>query len=364
MPAMIQYKCPCCGGSIEFDSTAQKMKCPYCDTEFELETLAAYDEALNQTQEDDMSWETTAGSQWQEGETDNMRIYSCKSCGGEIVGDASMGATSCPYCGNPTIIPSQFAGDLRPDVVIPFKMSKEDAKAGLRKHLSGKKLVPKVFRDENHIDEIKGVYVPFWLFDADAHVRATYRATRGLRSWRSGDYMMTEVDHFAVTRAGTVKFENVAIDGSNEMDDILMESIEPFDFSEAVPFSTAYLSGYCAERYDVKAEDSVERANARVRRSVDELYSGSNLQGYDTAERENCFIRLENGHTKYALYPVWMLNTTWRGQRYTFAMNGQTGRFIGDDLPMDKSAYWKGYAAWAVGFGVMGFLVTMLTYLM
>ena len=365
MSDMIQYKCPCCGGNILFDSTVQKMKCPYCDTEFDLETLSAYEQTLNQApDQDDMSWETTAGTAWQEGETDHIRIYTCKSCGGEIVGDETMGATSCPFCGNPTVIPSQFAGDLRPDVVIPFKTTKEDAKKGLRKHLEGKKLVPKVFRSENHIDEVKGIYVPFWLFDADAHVHATYRATRNLRSWRQGDFMMHETSHFAVTRGGTVKFENVAIDGSTEMDDVLMESIEPFDYSQAVPFNTAYLSGYLAERYDVSAEESVERANARVRRSVDELYSGARLSGYDSAERETCFIRLENGHTKYGLYPVWLLNTNWRGQRYTFAMNGQTGRFIGDDLPMDKGAYWKGFFTWFLGAGIIGFLGSLMINMM
>ena len=85
MQTLQEYKCPCCGGAIAFDSTLQKMKCPYCDTEFEMETLKDYDAELQNEQQDQMEWETAAGSDWQEGETDGLRSYVCKSCGGEIV---------------------------------------------------------------------------------------------------------------------------------------------------------------------------------------------------------------------------------------------------------------------------------------
>ncbi|MBP3293637.1 MAG: hypothetical protein J6N32_07775, partial [Clostridia bacterium] len=119
MAALQEYKCPCCGGAIEFDSNAQKMVCPYCDTEYEMETLASYDEALNNQQDDSMEWETEAGSEWDDGEADGLREYVCKSCGGTIVGDETTGATSCPYCGNPVVMMGQFAGTLKPDYVIP-----------------------------------------------------------------------------------------------------------------------------------------------------------------------------------------------------------------------------------------------------
>lgn len=158
MNTLQEYKCPCCGGAIEFDSTAQKMKCPYCSTEFDMETLQGYDDALKTEQPDDMQWETAAGGQWQQGETENLRSYVCKSCGGEIVGDETTAATACPFCGNPVVMMGQFAGALRPDYVIPFKLDKKAAKAALAKHYGGKRLV---FKDQNHIDEVKGVYVPF-----------------------------------------------------------------------------------------------------------------------------------------------------------------------------------------------------------
>lgn len=127
MAGLQEYKCPCCGGAIAFDSTIQKMKCPYCDTEFEMDVLKGYDAELQDEEADNMDWETTAGGEWEEGETDGLRTYVCKSCGGEIVGDANTAATSCPFCDNPIVMMGQFSGTLKPDLVIPFKLNKKAA---------------------------------------------------------------------------------------------------------------------------------------------------------------------------------------------------------------------------------------------
>ena len=321
------------------------MKCPYCDTEFDTETLASYDAGLNGEQ-DSMEWETSAGTQWQEGEADGLRTYVCKSCGGEIVGDENTAATSCPFCGNPVVMMGQFSGALKPDLVIPFKLDKNAAKAGLMQHLSGKRLLPKIFKDQNHIDEIKGIYVPFWLFDTDADAQVRYRTTK-VRVWSDSKYDYTDTSHFLVNRSGSVSFEHIPVDGSTKMPDDLMESIEPFIFSAAVDFQTAYLAGYLADKYDVDAEQSIERANERVKRSTEEVFA-STVHGYQTVVTESSNIRLHGGKAKYALYPVWILNTTWQGKKYTFAMNGQTGKFVGD-LPVDKSAA----AKWTLGLSAV-----------
>jgi len=330
-----EYKCPCCGGAIEFDSALQKMKCPYCDNEFEMETLASYDNVLKSEQADSMKWETDAGSEWSDGETDGMRVYVCKSCGGEIVGDETTAASSCPYCDNPIVMMGQFAGALKPDYVIPFKLGKKDAIAALNKHYGGKRLLPKIFKDQNHIEEVKGIYVPFWLFDADASAQIRYKGTKN-RCWSDSRYNYTETSYYSIMRGGNVGFERVPVDGSSKMDDALMESIEPFRFNDAVDFQTAYLAGYLADKYDVDAEKSIERANARIKKSTEEAFA-STVSGYDSVTAENVSVQLKNGKAKYALYPVWLLNTTWKGEKYTFAMNGQTGRLVGD-LPVDKGA--------------------------
>ena len=357
MDTLQEYKCPCCGGAIAFDSTLQKLKCPYCDTEFDIETLENYGKELEGEPDDSMCWETSAGVDWQEGEADGLRSYVCKSCGGEIVADDTTAATSCPFCGNPVVISGQVSGYLKPDYVIPFKLDKKAAKEALKKHYSGKKLLPKVFKDENHIDEIRGVYVPFWLFDADADAHIRYKATR-VRAWSDSDYNYTETSFFSVVRGGSIGFQRVPVDGSSKMPDDLMESVEPYYFEDAVDFHTAYLAGYLADKYDVDAEAAVPRANERIKSSTADAFAQT-VQGYATVTPEATGIHLQNGRAKYALYPVWLLNTTWKGKKYTFAMNGQTGKFVGD-LPLDKGAYKK----WLFGLaGIVGAAVFALSYL-
>lgn len=360
---VLEYKCPCCGGAISFDATLQKMKCPYCDTEFDADTLKSYDEELNAAPSDgEMHWNTKAGTEWNGEEEGTLCAYVCNSCGGQLVADENTAATHCPFCDNPVVLTGRLSGSLRPDYVIPFQLDKKAAKEGLRRHLSNKKLLPKVFKDENHIDEIRGIYVPFWLFDADADASVRYRATR-IHTWADSNYNYTETQHFSVTRAGSIRFERVPVDGSSKMADDLMESIEPFDFSKAVDFQTAYLSGYLADKYDVDAENSIERANDRIRRSTEDTFA-STVRGYATVTPQHSNISLSNGEAKYALYPVWILNTSWRGEKYTFAMNGQTGKFVGN-LPLDK----KALCAWLFGLtaavsGAAFGLLTLIHYLL
>lgn len=321
-----------------FDSGTQKMKCPFCEAEFDVGALKALDEQLNSMQPDDLSWETRAGTEWREGETDSLRVYSCKSCGGEIVGDANLAATSCPFCNNPVVMMGQLSGNLRPDYVIPFQLDKKAAKEGLARHLKGKPFLPKVFKSQNRIDEIKGVYVPFWLFDADADASACYKAERVL-NWSDSNYNYVKTDHYMLYRAGRIGFDHIPVDGSKNMPDDLMESIEPYQFQGAAEFQTAYLAGYIADKYDVTAEQSIGRANERVKRSAEAVLA-STTSGYSIVVPQSSSARISNGKAKYVLYPVWLLNTTWNGKQYTFAMNGQTGKFVGD-LPLDKASLWK-----------------------
>ncbi|MBQ8575897.1 MAG: hypothetical protein IJ447_07630 [Clostridia bacterium] len=357
MTSTIEYKCPSCGGAIEFDPTVQKMKCPYCDSEFEMEVLKKLDEEEKNKQPDKMDWETKAGGEWQDGEADSIKVYTCKSCGGEIVADDTTSATSCPYCDNPVVISGQVSGELKPDFVIPFKVTKEQAKEALKKHISGKKFIPKTFKEENHLDEIKGIYVPFWLFDANARAHINYKATK-VRHWSDTKYNYTNVSTYRVRRGGCVGFEHVPVDGSSKMADELMESIEPFDFKDAVDFQTAYLAGYLADKYDVTPENSIERANERIKTSTEQLFA-STVTGYNSVITENSSVQLENGTAKYALYPVWLLNTTWQGQKYTFAMNGQTGKFVGD-LPVDKKSFWTNVLGWGAGISAVVYGIAWL----
>ena len=361
MAVLQEFKCPCCDGAIEFDAGLQKMKCPYCSSEFELKDLEAYQAEMNAEPQENMTWDVAAGSEWTEGEPEGLRVYTCNSCGGEIVADETTGASECPFCGNPVIMTGQFTGALKPDLVIPFKVDKKAAIAALQNHYKGKLLLPKVFKDENHIKEVKGLYVPVWLFDTDADAHVRYKATR-TRTWSDSQYNYTETSHFSVTRGGGIGFENVPVDGSSKMDNTLMESIEPFNIADAVDFQTPYLSGFLADKYDVDAEASIERANQRIRQSTEEAFL-STVQGYTSVVPVSSTINLQNGRARYALYPVWILNTQWNGQKFTFGINGQTGKIVGD-LPMDKSKFWTWLLGVAGGATAAAFALSYLFWLL
>lgn len=337
MATVVEYECPCCGGALSFDSGVQKLKCPYCDTEFDVQAVQGAADDRREDAADEWNWDTAEKADWQT-ESDGVCTYVCRSCGGAIVGDSTTAATLCPFCGGSVVIADKLSGQWRPDCVIPFKLDKEAAKQALQAHLKRKRLLPRAFVTEQHIDEVRGVYVPFWLFDAEAHARIRYRATK-VRTWRAGDYRYTETSYFSVVRAGNLAFADVPADGSRRMADELTESIEPFDCRAAQPFQAGYLAGYVANAYDVSAAEVLPRVNERVKTSTEQAFAGT-VMGYSTVTPEHSSVQIQRNRVRYALLPVWILNTRWKDQPYTFAMNGQTGKLVGN-LPLDRAAYWK-----------------------
>lgn len=335
MSTLLEYKCPNCGGKLEFDASTQQMKCPYCDSEIDITSLKMKEDILKDvSKEDDMSWEMSSENEWNEDEKSKINVYSCNSCGGEIIADETTGATHCPYCGNPVVMTSKFKNDLKPDLIIPFSVTREQAKDKLKELYKGKKLLPKVFSAENHLEEIKGIYVPVWLFDAKADASVSY-SMKNIRSWSDSNYRYTETSFFDGFREGSIEYTDVPVDGASKMPDEIMESIEPFDVSKAVEFNTAYLSGFLADRYDVEEDKCITRANERIKKSTEDAFMNT-ISGYTSVSVNDSHISLSNSKAKYALYPVWLLTTKYAGEQYLFAVNGQNGKIVGN-MPVDKS---------------------------
>lgn len=358
--ALLEYKCPCCAGKLEFDGTIGKVKCPFCDTEFDVSTFSQLDEELNQVADENMEWKSESTDTWGE-DAEGMAYYTCQSCGAQIVMDETTAASKCPYCDNPIVMMGNVKGDLKPDLIIPFKLDKKAAEEAFAKHLGDKKLLPRAFKDQKHIKEIKGVYVPYWIYNSKANASVQYKATK-VNHRVEGDYDVTETEYYSVFRNGYMEYENVPVDGASKMDNALMDSVEPFDFSAAVPFQTAYMAGYAADRYDEDSEKCAERANTRIKNSTANAFA-STVGNYTTVEVESQNIGLTNGSAKYALLPLWILNTKWNDENYIFAMNGQTGKFVGN-LPCDKSLYKKyAFGTGAVVAAVI-FAVAMLIQLL
>jgi predicted RNA-binding Zn-ribbon protein involved in translation (DUF1610 family) len=333
-----EYKCPNCGGSVKFDSSTQLMKCPYCDTEFEIAALEEYQKEMSTAKDDSYLWGANDQEAWEESDLNELVTGSCPSCGAELVGDKNTMAMVCPCCGNAQIVSKRLSGMLKPNYVIPFALNKVAAKNALKAFYHGKRLLPHSFKDDNHIDNIQGIYVPFWLFDAKAQAHIRYKATK-TKTWSDSSYRYTKTEHYSVTRDGGLEFEKIPVDGSEKMDDSYMDAIEPFDYSKMKDFETAYLSGYSAEKYDVDAEKSKERAAKRIKATVESEFAKS-VTGYASVVTESSNVNVENGNVSYALFPVWILNTKYRKENYVFMMNAQSGRLVGK-LPCDPAQVWK-----------------------
>ena len=281
-----------------------------------------------------------ANARWNDADADNMRAYNCPSCGAQLMVDQVTAVTSCPYCGNNTVVPGQLSDVLKPDYVIPFKLDKNAAVAALKSYYNGKKLLPDSFTANNHIEEVQGVYVPFWLYSGTAEGDVVVNG-RNVRTWSDKKNMYTETDHYRVYRTGSMQFQRVPVDGSTKMPDAHMDAIEPFDYSELTPFSVAYLPGYLAERYDLDVKECDRRARSRVENTcIDQV--ASTATGYMETDIASSHATVNWSNVSYALLPVWMLHTKWNGTDYLFAMNGQTGKLIGD-LPIDNGKVIKSF---------------------
>ena len=343
--SVLEYKCPSCGSALIFDSTSQKMVCHSCSNSFEVDTIRQFSDNMQSTEaEDRFEWENISGAEqyFSESELSGVASYSCPSCGGEIIGEMTTAATSCPYCRNPAVIASQLSGLFKPDYIIPFQFKKEDSKEYFKKFLKGKMLLPKQFKKENDVENITGLYVPFWLFDCGSGGSVNFNATRS-HSWSDSKYNYTRTDHYQIHRSGNVSFERIPVDGSIKMDDSFMEAIEPFDYTKIFEFRTEYLSGYLADKFDNDAENCKLRANERVKNSFQAILR-STVHGYESVTVQSSNINLNHGKMAYALFPVWMMNSNYKGKTYQFAMNGQTGKFVGE-LPIS----WGKFFAWAGG---------------
>ncbi len=378
MSELKEYKCPSCTGVMNFDSSLQKMKCSYCDTVMSIEE---YQEAIKVSAtipadeskaegnslgerpegvEQETNWVSDT-QKWGEDESSGMKVLSCQSCGGEIVASHTDITSVCPFCSNNVLITSQFAGDLKPDYCIPFKLNKEDAIRAYKKHLEGKSFLPRIFKEQAHIEEIKGIYVPFWIFDTNVYADLIYNASE-TRVWRSGDVEYTERKNYEIKRNGRIRFEHIPTDASRLMDDALMDSIEPYNFSEAVAFEPAYMAGYLANRYDVPVEECMARAKDRVDYCTRESFRNT-VTGFANPILSKSHINIESVKYSYVLYPVWLLNTKWEGNIYTFAMNAQSGKLVGD-LPLDKKAYWNFVIICGISITLIVFIIIFIIFIM
>ena len=342
---MKTYQCPCCGAPLAYSGESGKLECASCGNRYALSDVEALD---RQTSSSDVRFSMETADFGAE-ESAQVRSLICQSCGAELMTDGTTTATECPYCGSPTVLPERIDSGVRPQRIVPFTVTKEQAQAEFEGYFKGKPLLPNLFaQGRNRIADMRRLYVPYWLFSCDAHARMSYDAER-VTTRREGDWEIKRTEHFLVLREGDMGCDSVPVDASEKMDDAITESLEPYDLSAARPFEPAMLAGALADRADVRAEDCEARAAARVENSVADAMRDT-VNGYTSVTERSREITSSGGRAEPVLLPVWLITTQKEGKTYTFAINGQTGALT-CDVPTDKGKA----ALWGVGVfaGVM-----------
>ena len=344
----ITYQCPNCGGALEYKADG-KLHCAYCDGEF---TEAQIKELFKDNENnplDNPDPLLTDEQQQIEEYSGESALYTCPNCGAGVICDTLTASTRCHFCHTPVILSGRLSGEFKPNMIIPFSTTREQAHKVFEEYTKNKLLLPKGFKENAKINDISALYVPYWLKSGitDANYSAEGKI---VRTWRSGNTVHTHTKVYQIEREAEFAFIRVPCDGSKRIDDSLMESIEPFDYSTIKPFSMSYLSGCSAEKYDVTKEEAAQRIDERVRQAAQEELRKS-AGGYSSYSNEKCSINFLRQTYVYALLPVWFLNYTYRGKDYSFAVNGQNLKHFGQ-LPVSR------LKKFLLGLGV--FVVTAL----
>ena len=323
----LENKCPSCTASIKFNPKLGKFKCEYCGSEYTLEELKKFSNNAS-TDEKNKPIE-----EQKEDNFDGYISYKCESCGAEIVADDQTAATFCVYCGNTAILKSKLSGKFTPHRIIPFRTAKEEAIQAFKGLSKGRPLMPRSFNNEKNIEKIKGVYIPFWLYDVNVSGDIDMNATI-VSHWSVGDTHYTKTDRYKVTRGGSIDYQSIPVDGSSHFDNDIMNTLEPFHFEELVPYNHALLSGFYAEKYDEEGEKVFPEVCERALNSS-KRYLEDDAKRFTTKTLVSHTLAAKELKKEYVLLPVWMVNVKFMNKTHIFAMNGQTGEFIGN-IPIDK----------------------------
>lgn len=342
-----EQKCPACGAPLRFDAALGLLVCDYCGTQTRLEARPAPAPQQGQPGKPGKPGQNQAGDPIQyEGfdfstlndqavqcDAASLPVYNCVSCGAELICAPQQVALTCPYCGNHIVRTDQLSGALRPNGIIPFRITPSQLPAAVQRYYSGKKLLPKGFFSESAIGPVTGVYVPFWVFDGELEGHYTFSGTTA-SSRRRGDYIITDTKYYDLLRDARVCFRSLPVAAASTVENKLMDALEPYAMEDAVPFDPGYLAGFTAERFDLKKEGIAQRARQRMRNTTDDLVLSQSTGGFSNVHQKKGRVRASLD-AKYILFPIYLFHVEFRGKRYPFCVNGQTGRVVGD-LPVDE----------------------------
>ncbi|MBQ8556501.1 MAG: TFIIB-type zinc ribbon-containing protein [Clostridia bacterium] len=346
MSSTMTFKCPCCGGYLEFHPSLQKFKCLYCGQVLSEEDLR------DQSEQREAEAEEKQEAAYGERSMDNggLKSYHCQMCGAEIVTTDTTAATRCYYCHSPVVLHDRLDDAFRPDGVIPFQLDKAAAEKQFTEFVKKKTFIDKGFFEGAQLEMFSGVYYPFWYCDVEGEAEFSGEGTRTSVS-TTPRHVVTTTRYFRVERKARMSFRNLARKALTKADGKLSDGIHPFDCKDVKPYASGYLSGFLAEMRDVEESEAREEILSEVkdyaRKLIKRNHSFNTLNGATSFEAKKTDAR-------YVLLPTWVL--TYKGGRdgvpYYYMMNGQTGRVCGK-LPINMGKL----LTWALGAGLLVFAI-------
>lgn len=335
------YSCPQCSGHVAYDIPSGTWKCGFCSQTYPKEALES--RKTFSTVKEQKSTEEPL-----------LSDISCGACGAHLICEETTAATFCLYCRSPTIIKTRFSGEFKPRYVLPFGITQDQAKKLYFSWIRKKFFAPASFKTAQEVDQIRGLYIPCWLFDS--HVMGSVEGEgKNTRSYTSGEYRVTETDHYHVLRAGDARYSRVPVDGSKKLDDSLVLGIEPFDYTQLQDFSMEYMASCLAETYDLPKEEAQTFMEPRVKAYLAGTLESSGRQ-YGSLSIRSQNIDVSEVQGDYAMLPLYILNNRYGKKNLTFLVNGQTGKVYGQ-TPVDH--LWRlGFTlAMTVAFSLLAVLI-------
>ena len=306
--------------------------------------------------QEEVKWQDKA-TEFSQDELSKLKVYYCSNCGGNLITDENTSSTICPYCGSPVILKERLAGGLKPNYVLPFKHDKDEILDVYTKYVKKKLFVKGDFLKNNSLEKFQGIYVPYWLFTSDTNGAASFRGET-VERWEDFDYVYTKRNYYSIYREGGVAFDHLPHDASTKIEDQLIESVEPYVFANAKEFSTDYLTGHAADKYDVESKDCEPHVLERMRNTLTNMFRKT-IVGYSNVTLTGSSISMIDPVVEYALYPLWYFNSTYKDKQYKFAMNGDSGKMTGN-LPLSMAKFFMWFAIWLLGLGGLIFLIAFL----
>lgn len=326
-------KCQNCDAALVYQPSLRMMECTTCGSYFSLEEVSVSEVEAQKMAEDShvtlMQGRKPYGEkaeqhvlekekQFLSDKEDEMEcnVYTCTSCGAQLLVNGVESSTFCAYCGQPTVVFERVSKEKKPDYIIPFQIMKEQAIAAIRQRLQKGKFIPKEIQNFEP-ERIKGIYVPFWSFDMNYQDKQYIKGTVGFDTKKTKYFY----------REATASFRHITVDASAQLSDESSQRLEPFDLSVKKPFDAGYLSGFYADVYDEERSESEKTAKIRAQQMYDHEVKYS-VDAHDLTILSSAPL-VTTTVSDYIMLPVWFMTFRYQDEPYTILVNGQTGKVIG-----------------------------------